>query len=182
MGNLPYNIDDANYKSPYFELVQNESEAIFVPSGWYHQVYNITDTISINHNWINACNLVDVYESIATKLEHVKKEISDCKEMDTFHEECQLILNATFGMDFKEFFRFLAHISFKRLTFIEENLEEDHKISDILINKNHVIFDLESLLYTLREFLKNENVMFISSLQMDIENLIKRIEFAIKVS
>ena len=30
---------------------------MFVPSGWYHEVYNMQDTISINHNWLNCCNL-----------------------------------------------------------------------------------------------------------------------------
>ena len=27
---------------------------LFVPSAWYHQVENLEDTISINHNWLTA--------------------------------------------------------------------------------------------------------------------------------
>lgn len=30
---------------------QEEGETIFVPSGWYHMVLNLSDCISINHNW-----------------------------------------------------------------------------------------------------------------------------------
>lgn len=32
------------------EVEQQAGEILFVPSGWYHQVENVTDTISINHN------------------------------------------------------------------------------------------------------------------------------------
>ena len=33
------------------KVVQEAGETIFVPSGWYHQVTNLVDTVSINHNW-----------------------------------------------------------------------------------------------------------------------------------
>lgn len=32
------------------EFEQQPGEILFVPSAWYHQVDNVTDTISINHN------------------------------------------------------------------------------------------------------------------------------------
>ena len=35
----------------YFVIIQGPREVIFVPSGWHHQVFNVTDTLSINHNW-----------------------------------------------------------------------------------------------------------------------------------
>ena len=38
------------------EVVQGPGELLFVPSGWFHEVENTADTISINHNWLNACN------------------------------------------------------------------------------------------------------------------------------
>lgn len=41
----------------WLECIQEQDEIIFVPSGWYHQVHNLEDTISINHNWFNAYNL-----------------------------------------------------------------------------------------------------------------------------
>lgn len=51
---LPFSIDPENLKTrniPYYELLQGPNEAVFVPSGWFHQVWNLEDTISINHNW-----------------------------------------------------------------------------------------------------------------------------------
>ncbi|TVU34048.1 hypothetical protein EJB05_15873, partial [Eragrostis curvula] len=44
-------------KNEWLECIQKQNEIIFVPSGWYHQVHNLEDTISINHNWFNAYNL-----------------------------------------------------------------------------------------------------------------------------
>lgn len=74
-------------QTTWLECTQDQNEIIFVPSGWYHQVYNLVwlvtfhyelyrdfnvlyigvcdkwfywlqeDTISINHNWFNAYNV-----------------------------------------------------------------------------------------------------------------------------
>lgn len=51
LGNLPYDIsflDDANNNNnnnyaniKYRILIQKAGEAVFVPSGWYHQVWNM---------------------------------------------------------------------------------------------------------------------------------------------
>lgn len=36
-------------------VVQGSGEAIFVPSGWHHQVHNLSPLVlSINHNWFGA--------------------------------------------------------------------------------------------------------------------------------
>ena len=40
--------------------LQEAGEALFVPSRWYHQVHNITDCVSVNHNWFNAATLNSV--------------------------------------------------------------------------------------------------------------------------
>ena len=42
--------------SPLFPrlCLQEQSETIFVPSGWQHAVWQLDDGVSINHNWINA--------------------------------------------------------------------------------------------------------------------------------
>ena len=38
-------------------MPQGPGEIVFVPSGWWHQVENVTDALSINHNWVNAANI-----------------------------------------------------------------------------------------------------------------------------
>ncbi|CCM05320.1 uncharacterized protein FIBRA_07534 [Fibroporia radiculosa] len=60
---------------------QEEGETIFVPSGWYHQVENLTVCISINHNWCNAVNLPSLYESMCTKVVEVERALDDVREL-----------------------------------------------------------------------------------------------------
>ncbi|CAH0368391.1 unnamed protein product [Pelagomonas calceolata] len=45
-------------KARPIEVVQQPGEAIFVPSGWYHDVENLNDCLSVNCNWANASNLL----------------------------------------------------------------------------------------------------------------------------
>ena len=50
------------------EVIQEEGETIFVPSGWYHQVENLETTLSINHNWINGFNIKWSWQRISREL------------------------------------------------------------------------------------------------------------------
>ena len=49
-GNLPYDVnyfdcDLSNKKiSKYYDIIQEPGEALFVPSGWHHQVWNVVST------------------------------------------------------------------------------------------------------------------------------------------
>lgn len=52
---------------------------IVVPSGWYHQVENVVDTISINHNWSNAFTLDLMAAFLQQQYRDVEREIADIK-------------------------------------------------------------------------------------------------------
>ncbi|KAF8509976.1 hypothetical protein JB92DRAFT_2728861 [Gautieria morchelliformis] len=54
---------------------------IFVPSGWYHQVVNVTHAISINHNWCNINNLPSVYASLLAAVSEVEHALSDVHDL-----------------------------------------------------------------------------------------------------
>lgn len=45
-------------KARPIKVTQTSGQVMFVPSGWYHTVENLENTLSINANWINACNAV----------------------------------------------------------------------------------------------------------------------------
>ncbi|TFY68415.1 hypothetical protein EVJ58_g1026 [Rhodofomes roseus] len=60
---------------------QKDGETIFVPSGWYHQVENITACISINHNWCNSVNLPSLYDSMCAKVTEVEHALEDVREL-----------------------------------------------------------------------------------------------------
>eukprot|EP01111_Echinosteliopsis_oligospora_P001890 TRINITY_DN1276_c2_g1_i1.p1 TRINITY_DN1276_c2_g1~~TRINITY_DN1276_c2_g1_i1.p1 ORF type:complete len:315 (-),score=47.21 TRINITY_DN1276_c2_g1_i1:70-1014(-) len=50
--------EEISQEARAIECIQESGETIFVPSSWFHAVYNLEDTISINHNWINASNIL----------------------------------------------------------------------------------------------------------------------------
>ncbi|BGP22535.1 jumonji domain containing protein [Rhodotorula toruloides] len=61
---------------------QKEGESIFIPSGYYHSVHNLTHpTVSLNHNWLNSHNLPDVYRSLSDEVERCRVSIEDVNQM-----------------------------------------------------------------------------------------------------
>jgi len=46
------------------EITQKPGEIIFVPSGWWHQVLNVTDTVAVTQNVCNASNLKLVWHDL----------------------------------------------------------------------------------------------------------------------
>lgn len=153
LGNLPFSISNNELKNTkHFEVIQNPGEAIFVPSNWHHQVWNLDDTISINHNWFNGCNIFLVWQTLFDNFEKVVKEISDCINMENFDEHCQVMLKASFGMNFKDLLDLLEHISDKRIKLL--NNEKSFKFfKDFDLNRNHLKFDLKSIEIVLTDFL-----------------------------
>lgn len=120
MGNLISDMRSVDWSTLPRDTViiveQEAGDSIFVPSGWHHQVTNLEHTISINHNWINGTNIDHVYHEMVSHLEAVKKEIDDCKDMDDWTSHCQLMLQVSFGINFRQFFGMLKFICQKRLT------------------------------------------------------------------
>ncbi|CAL1539742.1 unnamed protein product, partial [Lymnaea stagnalis] len=116
--------DAASVVDNAITVLQNPGEIIFIPSGWYHQVFNLEDTISINHNWINGCSSHLCWEYVKSRLTAVQKEISDCNQMEGWDEQCQMILKADSGVDFVDFYNFLATIAEHRLKALSQYVEE----------------------------------------------------------
>ncbi|GER38493.1 JmjC domain-containing protein [Striga asiatica] len=99
-------------KAVWLECTQEKSEIIFVPSGWYHQVHNTEDTISINHNWFNAYNISWVWDLILRDYHEAKGYIEDIKDIcDDFEGLCQKNLAANSGIDFRDFFILLIRFA-----------------------------------------------------------------------
>lgn len=98
------------------ECIQEENEIIFVPSGWYHQVQNLEDTISINHNWFNAHNLSWIWDLLSRDYDDAKEYIEDIRDIcDDFEGLCQRNLAANTGMNFFDFLIFVTRFAFAYL-------------------------------------------------------------------
>ncbi len=79
---------------------------------------NLEDTISINHNWGNGCNLDLFWNFLKEELTNVENEISDLRsECDEFEflEKCQLILRANSGIDYEGFYSYLKLMAEKQM-------------------------------------------------------------------
>ena len=62
-----------------FSIVQGANEALFVPSGWHHSVENVEDTLSINHNWLNAYNIHWSWKHMQEEHTVAEQAIEDCR-------------------------------------------------------------------------------------------------------
>ncbi|XP_060204601.1 arginine-specific demethylase JMJ20 isoform X1 [Lycium barbarum] len=133
-------------KTIWRECTQEENEVIFVPSGWYHQVHNLEDTISINHNWFNGYNLSWVWDLLLRDYNEASEYIEDLKGCDDFEELCQRNLAANTGMNFYDFFIFIVRFAFANVvllhTLAHGKNETSRKPSETM---QQLYFNLESI-------------------------------------
>lgn len=112
-------------------VIQPEGSALFVPSGWLHQVYNLDDCLSINCNWINSSNIDIMYLDFLSELKLVEisilnlkncscLKISDifeneedqifaisCNNCISWFEDVHKLMKASSGIDLQMFSRFI---------------------------------------------------------------------------
>ncbi|XP_065184333.1 2-oxoglutarate and iron-dependent oxygenase JMJD4-like [Sycon ciliatum] len=105
-------------------VIQEAGQTIFVPSGWHHQVENLEDTVSINHNWGNACNVVYLWKGLKDDLLEVEKAISDCRDMDDYHTHCQVLLRSHSGLNYPGFLKLILTVGSQRLDKMEKFLQQ----------------------------------------------------------
>lgn len=49
------------------------------------------DTISINHNWVNGCNLANMWHFLQQELSAVQQEVIEWRDtMPDWHHHCQV--------------------------------------------------------------------------------------------
>ncbi|XP_069815241.1 2-oxoglutarate and iron-dependent oxygenase JMJD4 [Dendropsophus ebraccatus] len=157
-GNLPYDVTVPSLRKlcpPPLEVIQEAGEIIFVPSGWHHQVYNLEDTISINHNWVNGCNVSVMWRFLQAELSAVQREINEWREtMEDWDQHCQIILRSCTGIDYREFFSFLKIIAEHRIQALQEDAPQPgpHLMSP---GPQHIHFDLRKIMETLISLMDN---------------------------
>ncbi|CAL4956270.1 unnamed protein product [Urochloa decumbens] len=132
-------------KTEWLECIQEQNDIIFVPSGWYHQVHNLEDTISINHNWFNAYNLHWVWNLLYEDYKVAKEYIEDIRDIcDDFEGLCQRNLAANTGMNFYDFFVFIVR-------FALANVIELYHLQKLEVAKfssetaHHFVYNLKSI-------------------------------------
>ncbi|KAL5723892.1 Arginine-specific demethylase jmj20 [Ranunculus cassubicifolius] len=128
-------------KAIWVECIQGKDEIIFVPSGWYHQVHNLEDTISINHNWFNGHNLSWVWKLLVKDYHEAKSYIEDIRDIsDDFEGLCQRNLAANTGMNFSDFFILITRFSLANLIHVYSNKDlstyTQHFVLNLISTRN----------------------------------------------
>ena len=126
----------------HFEVVQDAGEVVFVPSMWYHEVVNLEDAISINHNWFNGTNILVVLKVMLSSLSDVEKELADCRETSDdaeWEEMCMRVLKANHGMNFEDLFNLLDFIKEQRRS------GERLALNGSRLGEKHISFDLQMI-------------------------------------
>ena len=72
------------------------------------------DTISINHNWLNAANINSIHNCLIKALNEVKAEFQDFSIKDLTNDEIETVLQAHHGMNFQGFGNLLSTVSQRR--------------------------------------------------------------------
>ncbi|XP_055977946.1 2-oxoglutarate and iron-dependent oxygenase JMJD4-like [Sorex fumeus] len=80
--------------------------------------------ISINHNWVNGCNLGHMWLFLQQELLAVQQEVIEWKEsMPDWHHHCQVIMRSCIGINFEEFYHFLEVIAKRRLNSLTKGMD-----------------------------------------------------------
>lgn len=132
----------------FIEIIQECGEIIYVPSGWHHVVWNLEDTISINHNWFNGTNICFIWRSLVNALHEVEQEICELNlESAVFINTCQKILLANHGMDYVSFVNVLKTIFKHRSNDVESRS----------LCQNHIEFDKKCIKHVFQAHIVREN-------------------------
>jgi hypothetical protein len=106
-----------------FTIVQTAGQAVFVPCTWQHQVVNLEETISINHNWITTANIDQTWGCLKTEMKAIEKELKEWGVDDNI-ESCESMLRGCVGLDVTAFF-FMVLSRLLKLLLSFEPTEED---------------------------------------------------------
>lgn len=115
--------------------------------------------------------------SIRENLAAVKKEISDCSDMEDWHEHCQVMLNVSYGLNYKQFCEFILYIVTVRLKHLLEN-KALQVYGDWFIGSNHLKFDLLQAKHILVQLISDEDFIkleYFSKSESEISGVLKKI-------
>ncbi|CAD7963394.1 unnamed protein product [Amoebophrya sp. A120] len=76
-----------------YRVVQNPGELFFVPACWVHDVVNITDAVSINHNWLNAFSLDRLFDFLVAEQQALLREVAEYNHQgEKQGNDCEVLL------------------------------------------------------------------------------------------
>lgn len=160
MEDLTSEDDDDDDDLPVVEVIQEQGHMIFVPSQWRHEVINLEETISVNHNWISACSLDCVWECLVNEIGAIEEELIGwgldthsnlSKELNQTRES---MLRGCVGMDVSTFCVLLVRIAAECLYIIsagisttEMNPPKDSSLWDAWFDFSRIVLIVNTIMY-----------------------------------
>eukprot|EP00127_Corallochytrium_limacisporum_P004344 Clim_evm27s158 gene=Clim_evmTU27s158 len=96
-----------------YTVLQEPGETIFIPSGWYHEVLNLTDCISVNHNWFCGTNLDQIMDLLHAEFLAAVDSLTDIRSLMAteveFYQECTKLAGHAAGLSLNEFAAIVLH-------------------------------------------------------------------------
>ena len=138
-----YNESNTVNVKKVFEVIQNTGELMFVPATWKHEVVNLVETISINHNWITASNIDKTWECMMIEMQAIEKEVNEWGIPDGDFGARENMLRGCIGLNVTMFtLMMILEMVELLMTVIDSTIEEEDKVWDCVYS----IFRLEEVL------------------------------------
>lgn len=82
-----------------FSVIQEAGECMFVPSLWKHEVENLVQTLSINHNWVTSANIDLTWECLQSEMGSIEKELAAWGLPEDDWESREMMLKGCCGLN-----------------------------------------------------------------------------------
>lgn len=141
------------YISKKFEVIQNTGETIFVPATWKHEVVNLVETISINHNWITAANVDLSWQCLLTEISSIETELQSWGHIPCHDFAArENMLRGCIGLDVTSFF-FMVLVELIRLLSSLYGDDCDESVGEEVDSSKGCLSDLAYTIFRLRNML-----------------------------
>lgn len=135
-------------------VIQRSGQAMFVPSQWQHEVVNLEETISFNHNWVTCANVDLCWECLATEIVAIDKELCAWGLNDNI-EACESMLRGCVGLDVSAFFLMvLVRLCGLLVICVEQEQDPEHAQS----NSGDRMIEMKRLLHMIRKLQLDEAI------------------------
>lgn len=136
------------------KIIQETGDMIYVPSGWRHEVINLEETISVNHNWISAGSLDCVWECLVNEIGAIEEELvgwgldSGSNLSFQLNQMRENMLRGCVGMDVSTLCVLLIRIFVDRLAVvIDESVQKEDDIWNAWFEFSRVMLIVDTILY-----------------------------------
>jgi len=102
--NPPSPSNPTKSESAALVVVQHAGECIFVPCGWTHEVTNLEESLSINHNWITTGNIDQTWDCLCQEMKAIETELKAWSIDESCWDARESMLRGCVGLDVSAFF------------------------------------------------------------------------------